>query len=154
MSFQNNDTLEINSNFNLTKETVEGSFIDDLSHLRLSYYRCESHSNSEITNDSKLTESDLSVIEKDTMLTDISDLKEEKDEQRKYISQFPDLPHPAYTMASIIASASNKMGSGRICFKYDDKVQVGTNARDVQNKKQIEFNPTRRSTLQPNSRIN
>ncbi|KPI92373.1 hypothetical protein RR46_13594 [Papilio xuthus] len=150
MSFQHNKTSETNS-FNLN-ESVDGSFFEDLSHLRLSYYRYELSNHNSETIDSQFTQNDSSIIEKDTILTNISDLKEDK--TRKYISQLPDLPHPAYTMASIIASASNKMGSGSICFKYDDKVQVGTNARDVQSKKQIQFNPTRRSTLQPNSRIN
>lgn len=150
MSFQNNETLETNSNINFTNESIEGSFIDDSSHLRLSYYRCELH-NSKST--SLVPESDSTVVENDTMLTNVSDLKHENDKQRKHLYQLPDLPHPAYTMASIIASVSNKMGSGSIRFKYDDKVQVG-NTSDVQQKKEIQFNPTRRSTLQPNSRIN
>lgn len=124
-------------------------YIDDYSHLRLSYYQHQSN----VSEISSGTSEDTSCDTFDTMETELSetsvvDAKEvERQKMREYyISQIPDLPHPSYTMASIISSASRKMGP--MYLRYNDRIEQGSQVRDSMNN--LEFNPHRRSTLKPN----
>lgn len=160
MSFRNSNVLgnSITSGFS-NEEIAEGTFIDDLSHLRLSYYqqRGMSHENipnfEESADDSGLTSNCSVTMEEkptvDTMLMELTELKEESEREKRreiYISKIPELPHPSFTVASIIASASQKMDSG-IYLKYNNRIEESRKC-DCRDEK-LEFNPKRRSTLKP-----
>ncbi|XP_061721426.1 uncharacterized protein LOC133528179 [Cydia pomonella] len=152
-------------------QTASG-FIDDYSHLRLSYYQLRGRNNSlsfdqsnrksqDTQDNSTLNHTarmDVSVCES-PVVQDISiknhgctermgvsgsessvqDIEIERQRRREYyISQIPDLPHPSYTMASIIAAKSRQMGGN---FAYNNRIEKG-NA-------EIEFSPRDRSTMLP-----
>nr|XP_026489748.1 uncharacterized protein LOC113396139 [Vanessa tameamea] len=118
----------------------EDFFIDDYSHLRLSYYQ---HRGNDTTDYSNLS---LNESKQDKNKID--------DERRRlreyYVSQIPDLPHPSFTVASIIASASQKMNAGNSGFIYEKQIEQGTKRKDED---KVKFNPARRSTLKPNSML-
>lgn len=112
-------------------ETLSGGeFIDDYSHLRFSYYQDESLNSSFATN---------SVSSNDTLETNVSDFDIEKSKP-----QMPDLPHPSCVMASIISSASNRMNTGNMRFKYANRIETAKTQPT-----QFKFSPSRRSTLMP-----
>ncbi|XP_046971568.1 uncharacterized protein LOC124538526 [Vanessa cardui] len=116
----------------------EDFFIDDYSHLRLSYYQHRGN----VTSDDSNTTLNESKMDKNKI----------DDERRRlreyYVSQIPDLPHPSYTVASVIATASQKMnGNG---FKYEKQIEQGTKRQDED---KVKFDPARRSTLKPNAML-
>ncbi|VVC96427.1 unnamed protein product [Leptidea sinapis] len=119
-------------------------FIDDYSHLRLSYYQ-----NREDPFDLSVNSSFKSCISHDSVDTVGNDTNKDRTERKKlldyYVSQMPDFPHPSATVASIIATSSNKMNDG-MRFKYDERVQTSMckNHEDT-----LPFSPNRRSTLIP-----
>ncbi|CAF4910829.1 unnamed protein product [Pieris macdunnoughi] len=120
-----------------TNETLPpGEFIDDYSHLRFSYYQDDSFNSSFTTNSS--------VLSNDTLETNVSDFNTKKAEP-----QIPDLPHPSYVMASIISSASNRMNTGNMQFKYANGVETAKTQPA-----QFKFSPSRRSTLMPEKNNN
>ncbi|KAG6452455.1 uncharacterized protein LOC115445011 [Manduca sexta] len=151
----------------LEEENMTNCFIDDYSHLRLSYYqhRLSSSNESEasdyviVSSGDTSESSDFVMVSSDqtdlsrysledsrtTEQTDISDTSIKIDERQilrdYYISQIPDLPHPSFTVASIIASASQRMGG--VHFKYNDRIEQG----DAGDQVDVEFSPSRRSTL-------
>ncbi|KAM3962519.1 uncharacterized protein ACR2FA_003424 [Aphomia sociella] len=148
MNTENNKTETTSATLSATDQ-VSGFFIDDYSHLRLSYQRAhfkESMSNVTFT-DSSVSNRDSSIgfNSCDTIETDLSESFKEPDERQKmreyYISQLPDLPHPSFTVASIIANASQKMGSQ---FRYNDRTEQG---KSTEQSELFEFSPQRRSTL-------
>lgn len=126
------------------------TFIDDYSHLRLSYYQVREGTLSfDQSIESPTRDSSERNHTFNTSLTDVSESLVttqdiETDERQRlreyYISQIPDLPHPSFTMSSIIASASHKMGGD---FIYNDRVEQKGGDEDM------EFSPQRRSTMQP-----
>ncbi|CAH4031848.1 unnamed protein product [Pieris brassicae] len=121
----------MDSNNTKTNETLpSGEFIDDYSHLRFSYYQDDTL-NSFTTNSS--------VLSNDTLETNVSDFNIKKPKP-----QIPDLPHPSYVMASIISSASNRMNTGNMQFKYANGVETAKTQPA-----QFKFSPSRRSTLMP-----
>ncbi|XP_045484498.1 uncharacterized protein LOC123689262 [Pieris rapae] len=120
-----------------TNETLpSGEFIDDYSHLRFSYYRDVSLNSSFAINSSALSN--------DTLETDVSESN-----IKKAKPQLPDLPHPSYVMASIISSASNRMNTGNMQFKYANRVETAKTQPA-----QFKFSPSRRSTLLPEKNNN
>ncbi|KAI8425157.1 hypothetical protein MSG28_006986 [Choristoneura fumiferana] len=138
------DTLE-------NGEEPSETFIDDYSHLRLSYYQVRDGTSLSFDQTIESPTQDSSELNHtfNTALTDVSESLAttqdiETDEREKlreyYISQMPDLPHPSFTMSTIIASASHKMGGN---FIYNDRVEQKGGDEDV------EFFPQRRSTMQP-----
>ncbi|CAH0690108.1 unnamed protein product [Spodoptera exigua] len=131
-------------------DASSSGFIDDYSQLRLSYYQ---HRGAilDITDISEDTSAGETFETVETSLSETSVTVDEKEARRQklrdyYISQIPDLPHPSYVVASIISSASRKMGS--IHLRYNDRIEQGKQAPDSQN--DLEFDPERRSTLKPN----
>lgn len=125
-------------------------YIDDYSHLRLSYYQPDdTGSTFEPSTDESNTfcKESCDTLETELSVTSIVDAKEaERQKLREYyISQIPDLPHPAYTAASIIASASQRMGG--VLLRYNDRIEPGNQVHDAY--KEMEFTPKRRSTLKP-----
>lgn len=142
------DKQEIDEWAALSDRTSDGEFfIDDYSHLRLSYYLHRDENESSIDFYSNSSNSNLS---QDVLNTE--DNKKKIDEERRrlreyYVSQIPDLPHPACTVASIIASASRRMNSRNANFIYENKIVQGMKRQD----KEMDFAPNRRSTLKPNS---
>lgn len=118
--------------------TEDDYFIDDYSHLRLSYYQCRDLSSS--------GDSTYEPYGPDSESNNTMDAQ--RDKRRKlleyFVSQIPEFPHPSHTAASIVASASKKVDktSG---FKYNNKIEQGNKAND-----DIVFTPDRRSTLIPN----
>lgn len=142
------DKQEIDESAALSDRTSDGEFfIDDYSHLRLSYYLHRDEKESSIDFYSNSSNSNLSQDVSNT-----EDNKKKIDEERRrlreyYVSQIPDLPHPACTVASIIASASRRMNSRNANFIYENKIVQGMKRQD----KEMDFAPNRRSTLKPNS---
>ncbi|XP_072929502.1 uncharacterized protein [Epargyreus clarus] len=133
--------------------SADDGFIDDYSHLRLSYYQARSFEDSmtsgiDIHYDPNLTEADVNTTCDNT----VEEIQEqERRKLREYhVSQIPDLPPPTFTMASIVSSLSSKMNSGQHNFKYESQIEHGinTNGRDAENR----FAPNRRSTLNPQPR--
>lgn len=130
-------------------------YIDDYSHLRLSYYQYRSA----LSDKSSGTSADTSTQGTfDTALIDLSDtsqpsIVETEDERRNirdyHVSQIPDLPDPSYVAASIISSASHNMGPVHgVHFRYNDRIEQESRIPDSQN--DLEFDPPRRSTMKPN----
>ncbi|XP_069360801.1 ATP-dependent DNA helicase DDX31-like [Maniola hyperantus] len=77
--------------------------------------------------------------------------EEERRKLREYlVSQIPDLPHPSYTAASIIASASHRMDPSNR-FVYSNRIEQG-NRRDEDFEMET-FTPERRSTLKPDTKL-
>lgn len=145
MSAKNDKTCQSTSTQTEADSSSSSDFIDDYSQLRLSYYQQRSEfdiSTTESYSDETFNtaETDLSEVPKDPKETERQKLRD------YYISQIPDLPHPAYTVASIISAASRKMGP--IHFRYNDRIEQGDEIRDSRN--DLEFAPERRSTLKPN----
>ncbi|XP_026734710.1 uncharacterized protein LOC113498765 [Trichoplusia ni] len=145
MSAKNDKTLESTSTQTEADSSSSSDFIDDYSQLRLSYYQQRSEFDISTTDSYSdetfnTAETDLSEVPKDPKETERQKLRD------YYISQIPDLPHPAYTVASIISAASRKMGP--IHFRYNDRIEQGDEIRDSRN--DLEFAPERRSTLKPN----
>ncbi|CAB3248975.1 unnamed protein product [Arctia plantaginis] len=144
-----------------TKQLEDAStsefYIDDYSQLRLSYYRV---SDTDVTLEASTDDSNTYAEETcDTLETDLNvtsnggdDAKEVERQKLRdyYISQIPDLPHPAYSVASIISSASHRMGS--VHLKYNNRIEQGDQLRDTE--KYMEFSPQRRSTLKPSEFLN
>ncbi|XP_059053402.1 uncharacterized protein LOC131847773 [Achroia grisella] len=130
-----------------TTDNVSGFFIDDYSHLRLSYHGAHFKTSKETSSDSSVSYGDSSFgfNSCDTIETDLSECVQESDERKKmreyYISQLPDLPHPSCTVASIIATASQKMGSQ---FRYNSRIERGESSG---RREELQFLPQRRSTL-------
>nr|XP_021194976.2 uncharacterized protein LOC110379581 [Helicoverpa armigera] len=126
--------------------TSSSGFIDDYSHLRLSYYQYRGDI-SDISSGTSNTSSEFETIETNLSETTVVDAKEvERQKLREYyISQIPDLPHPSFVAASIISSAATRMGS---VFRYNDRIEQGSQVPDLKN--DMEFDPKRRSTLKPN----
>ncbi|XP_063387312.1 uncharacterized protein LOC134673278 [Cydia fagiglandana] len=149
-------------------QTTSG-FIDDYSHLRLSYYQPRGRNNSlsfdqsnresqDSLDNSTLNHTAGSVCElpnvQDVSIQNhactsrmgvsgskspVQDIEIERQRRREYyISQIPDLPHPSYTMASIIAAKSHQMGGN---FAYNNRIEQG--------KAELEFSPRDRSTMMP-----
>ncbi|CAH2094640.1 unnamed protein product [Euphydryas editha] len=142
------NTFKIYTKTLISDHTSDGEFfIDDYSHLRLSYYqpREEQELSIDFYNNSNSSQN----------LLESEEDKRKVDEERRrlreyYVSQMPDLPHPSCTVASIIASASQRMNSGYGNFIYDKKIVQGTKRQD----EEIDFTPNRRSTLKPNANVN
>ncbi|KAJ0173691.1 hypothetical protein K1T71_010840 [Dendrolimus kikuchii] len=162
MSNKNKTSQTVSENSKLLESMADagtsGYFIDDYSHLRLSYYQLRGNdtedslssqkSNGTLSSDASM---DGSCKTFDTVLseTSINPAKVDVDRQkmRDYnISQIPDFPHPAFSVASIISSASQRMESD-ICLIYNDKIEQG-NTRNLESDVE-EFTPNRRSTLKP-----
>ncbi|CAK1553874.1 unnamed protein product [Leptosia nina] len=110
------------------------SFIDDYSHLRFSYYQ-DGDPNTTLQSNSSF------VTANDTIQTFVSDISVNERRERVDI---PELPHPAFTMAAIIASASNRMNAGNMQFKYADKIETAKTETEA-----LTFSPSRRSTMCP-----
>ncbi|XP_028038626.1 uncharacterized protein LOC114249305 [Bombyx mandarina] len=128
-SVQHSDTIK--------EENTTDNFIDDYSHLRLSYYRKQKEDSFDLNEVTDIS-FELSNEINDTTVKD-----EQQSLKDYYISQIPDLPHPSFTVASIIASASQKMGS--VNLKYNDRIEQGNVSKNTD----MEFVPQRRSTLKP-----
>ncbi|KAJ8713958.1 hypothetical protein PYW08_007578 [Mythimna loreyi] len=135
--------------------TSSSEFIDDYSHLRLSYYQHRGP----LSDVSGGTSEDKSEETFDTVLTDLSEVSQtsiddekqaEIQKLREYnVTQIPDLPDPSYVAASIISSASHKMGPVHgVHFKYNDRIEQGSRVPASWN--DLEFDPQRRSTMKPN----
>ncbi|KAF9823849.1 hypothetical protein SFRURICE_013386 [Spodoptera frugiperda] len=131
-------------------DASSSGYIDDYSQLRLSYYQHRGTISdiTDISGDTSTEEQTFDTVE--TSLNETSVTVDEKEASRQklrdyYISQIPDLPHPSYVVASIISSASRKMGS--IHLRYNDRIEQGK-APDSRN--DSKFDPERRSTLKPN----
>ncbi|XP_045502858.1 uncharacterized protein LOC123699860 [Colias croceus] len=123
-------------------------FIDDYSHLRFSYYQNRDgplDSTLETMCNSTLPSDDATSTTMETNVSDIEHVDERQELRNYYVSQIPELPHPANTVASIIASASNSMNSGNMRFKYADKIETAKKQPSAE----LEFSPSRRSTLMP-----
>ncbi|XP_063627665.1 uncharacterized protein LOC134799207 [Cydia splendana] len=152
-------------------QTISG-FIDDYSHLRLSYYQPrgrnnslsfdhsnresqDSQDNSTLNHTARMDGSgcespvvqDISIqnhactarMDVSGSKSSVQDIEIERQRRREYyISQIPDLPHPSYTMASIIAAKSRQMGGN---FAYNNRIEQG--------KAELEFSPRDRSTMLP-----
>lgn len=147
-----------------TSRQESGLFIDDYSHLRLSYYQQRTLDFISNTNDdsSFSTNPDVSLNRSDciTMETEINDTTstdiktvEEKDEHQKprehLVSQMPDLPHPSFTMASILGAASQRMSrADGVYLRYNNKIEEGLSR--VRSRDEINFSPHHRSTMLPN----
>ncbi|CAH0728401.1 unnamed protein product, partial [Brenthis ino] len=133
---QINDSTLSEENRSTNDVCDEDFFIDDYSHLRLSYYQCRDFScisdSSDVPDSKSNKESEDSVEDKRRKLCEY------------FVSQIPDLPHPSHIAASIIASASNKMDSAS-GFIYENSIEQGTKKND-----EVLFDPSRRSTLNPN----
>lgn len=126
------------------EEQNSSVYIDDYSQLRLSYYRHPGNITISTENEESEYTTDTAVTI-ETNLSDVS-IKENCQKLRNYhISQIPDLPHPSFTVASIIASASQRMGSFN--FKYNDKIEEKGNTREPC--KYEKFSPQRKSSLKP-----
>ncbi|XP_063367328.1 uncharacterized protein LOC134655795 [Cydia amplana] len=152
-------------------QATSSGFIDDYSHLRLSYYQPRGRNNSlsfdqsnresqDSQDNSTLNHTAIDGSEHESPdVHDISiqnhactarmgvsgsvppvhDIEIERQRRREYyISQIPDLPHPSYTMASIIAAKSRQMGGN---FTYNNRIEPG--------KAEMEFSPRDRSTMLP-----
>lgn len=156
----NNSETSQNEVLEQTVETgsSSGYFIDDYSHLRLSYYQLRNNNTEETLSSEKLDvtlSSCASMDESSTTIetvlyeTSIKPTKVDEDRQKiwdYHTSQIPDLPHPAFSVASIISSASQRMESG-VRLMYNDRIEHNNTqniASDVD-----EFNPERRSTMKP-----
>ncbi|XP_026762236.2 uncharacterized protein LOC113521000 [Galleria mellonella] len=130
-----------------TRDNISGFFIDDYSHLRLSYHQPHFKTSNVTSSDSAVSNSDSSFgfNSCDTIETNLSECVKDSDEKQKmreyYISQLPDLPHPSFTVASIIATASQKAGSQ---FRYNNRIEQGKKRERAVD---LEFLPKRRSTL-------
>ncbi|CAH2244277.1 uncharacterized protein LOC120632049 [Pararge aegeria] len=153
--------------------TSDGEFfIDDYSHLRLSYYQyrdditldvSDSYQDSAYSTNASTNKSfrdatnstntnSTNAKSTNTNSTSVGPKHLQEEERRKlrefYISQIPDLPHPSYTAASIIASASHRMDPTNR-FVYNKKIEQGTKMEDDM----TSFTPGRRSTLKPNTKL-
>lgn len=137
-----------------TKQLDEAStsefYIDDYSQLRLSYYQVGETDTSlpaSTDNSSTYGEETCDTLETDLNVTSSEDAKEQERQKLRdyYVSQIPDLPHPSYIVASIISSASHRMGS--VHLKYNDRIEQGNQFCDAD--KYMKFSPQRRSTLKP-----
>ncbi|CAD0203847.1 unnamed protein product [Chrysodeixis includens] len=146
MSAKNEKSLQSTSTLTEADSSSSSGFIDDYSQLRLSYYQ---HRDAFDPSSFTSGTADETFNTAETDLTELPEDPKEAERQKLrdyYISQIPDLPHPAYTVASIISAASRKMGP--IHFKYNDRIEQGDEIRDSRN--DLEFAPERRSTLKPN----
>lgn len=114
-----------------------GDFIDDYSHLRFSYYQEESQLDNSMATGSSFSSND-------TLETNVSDIDNINKKSERNILQIPELPHPSCVVSSIISSASNRMNSGNMRFKYADRIATAKTQTA-----QVKFSPSRRSTLIP-----
>lgn len=116
-------------------------FIDDYSHLRLSYHRDIDESDV----DDEITEDEVETSDENDNSDDETDIRQRLREY--WISQMPDLPHPAVTMASIISSASQKMGM--VNLEYNDRIEPGYSVQEDEKRQTSpqRFSPEHRSTL-------
>lgn len=140
------------SSFNVTTEN-SGEFIDDYSHVvKLSYFQQYNQQNDLTFNISRFTEKDSFVLSEENECDD--DVETEETTFDKYVkkmrenfmsSKIPLLPHPSVTVASMISTASSKMGAS---FRHEDCVQPYRKS-NLLNDKNITFSvtPTRRSTM-------
>ncbi|XP_063539090.1 uncharacterized protein LOC134748286 [Cydia strobilella] len=159
-------------NSGISNNQTTSGFIDDYSHLRLSYYQLrgrnnslsfdqsnresqDSQDNSALNHTARIDVSECeSVVVQDISIQNhactmrmgvsgsespVQDIEIERQRRREYyISQIPDLPHPSYTMASIIAAKSRQMGGN---FAYNNRIEQG--------KAEMDFSPRDRSTMLP-----
>lgn len=142
----NQDSNE-SSNVSIKDHSNSEFFIDDYSHLRLSYYQWRGDEPN-FTLDST---SDLSLCAntEDRKPIDNDSTDEGRRKLRQYlISQIPDFPHPSCTAASIIASASQRMNSRKSSFIYDKRIEEGVKKERAP----VIFSPERRSTLKTSKR--
>ncbi|XP_028176230.1 uncharacterized protein LOC114364316 [Ostrinia furnacalis] len=128
-------------------ESSTSGFIDDYSHLRLSYHR-DMDESWEIVEMSSWEIVEMSQDEAE--VSNVSDKTDDASDARQklrefWISQMPDLPHPSVTMASIISSASQKMGM--VQLKYSDRSEPGQISQNESQPSPNRFSPQRRSTL-------
>lgn len=135
--------MDETENSELSEHSIEESyFIDDYSHLRLSYYQYRDLSSASAS----ASNSTYEPYGPDSERNITVDAHEDK--RRKlleyFVSQIPDLPHPSHTAAKIVASASKKIDK-TISLRYNNKIEQGKKIND-----QIVFAPDRRSTLNPN----
>ncbi|XP_041969426.1 uncharacterized protein LOC121726238 [Aricia agestis] len=136
--------MDGNKDINSSATTNEDGYIDDYSHLRLSYYqqRYDTH----LTFTDSLNS--MSTFDNEDRLSDIGDesrirVPDERGNIRKHcISEIPELPHPSKTAAAVIASISHRMDSGQPKFKYGSRVEGQRTVPPT-------FAPDRRSTLKP-----
>ncbi|XP_022818027.1 uncharacterized protein LOC111350627 [Spodoptera litura] len=151
MSAKENQMRQSTPNRSNRSDSSSSGFIDDYSQLRLSYYQHRG-AISDVTDISEDTSAEethtFETVE--TSLSETSVTVDEKEARRQklrdyYISQIPDLPHPSYVVASIISSASHKMGS--IHLRYNDRIEQG---KVPDSRNDLKFDPERRSTLKPN----
>ncbi|KAJ8723986.1 hypothetical protein PYW07_007966 [Mythimna separata] len=154
MSAKKNNVTQSTSVQSDQTNTSSSGFIDDYSHLRLSYYQHRGPLSDIASGTSEDTFSEETF---DTVLTDLSEIspitiegQAERQNLREYnVTQIPDLPDPSYVAASIISSASRKMGPVHgVHFIYNDRIEQGGRAPDSSN--DLEFDPQRRSTMKPN----
>ncbi|CAG9565378.1 unnamed protein product [Danaus chrysippus] len=138
-----NPNQEFNESSNISTKDDSNSefFIDDYSHLRLSYYQWRGDE----PNSTLDSTSDLSLCNiEDPKPIDNDSSDEGRKKLRQYlISQIPDFPHPSCTVASIIASASQRMNSRKSSFIYDKRIEEGVKKKRAP----VIFSPERRSTL-------
>lgn len=140
MSEEVNNNVQSPLSSTTNEDNATGFFIDDYSHLRLSYHQ-DFDDSAEVTNSSlvsEVSEQDSSLEQTDTE-EEVDAETERRNKLREYwISQMPDLPHPAVTMAGIISAASRQMGM--VNLVYSDRIEQGTSGEE-------KFSPSKRSTL-------
>ncbi|CAG9789235.1 unnamed protein product [Diatraea saccharalis] len=139
MDSENNKTMESMKSTDTTQQEISGYFIEDESHLRLSYYRENYNFDDSIDSFASAQSTSFQADQQQSVL-DRSDIRRKISE---YVSQMPDLPHPSETVTSIITSASRKMGM--VNLRYNNKIELGKKESDAP------FSPNRRSTMNPRS---
>ncbi|XP_045776657.1 uncharacterized protein YBL113C-like isoform X2 [Maniola jurtina] len=140
---ENKDLSNANTNSTISTNATNSKVLDELEKRNATpeRYRENKDLSSANTNSTISTNATNSKVLND----------DERRKLREYlVSQIPDLPHPSYTAASIIASASHRMDPSNR-FVYNNRIEQG-NRRDEDFEMET-FTPERRSTLKPDTKL-